>query len=712
VSLLSGCGVPDDEEDDKSKAAGTKSTTAESTDKKISTTGNPEEKTEQAASAAKTEPQSAAKKLESEKSEPATTKTGTPAKPEKMVAAVTPATTKSAVPATVEKKAAKTDADGNKVEELEPFDPPPLEKLNAEGKWIAQSVVDAFDLLRAKQAKEPPTATVAEALQLKNDSAEANNKILSALGRLPKSDDEVDWDATFNRHLPSDIRSSNPIMFSLAVDAEVNQLTAFSVFAFDWTFTPFAAKEHVVSWEVSADRLLDKVVLRDDLTWSDGHPITAHDVAFSFQLIMNPKVPVPAVRSGTDKLRWVHAYDDRTIVFFHKESLSTNVWNINFPIVPKHIYEKSVDEDPTLTDSDYHVKQENNPVCGGPYTISKRVRGQEIVLERRESYYMHNGKQVRPKPYFKTVRCNIIEDRNTALLALKKGDLDELMLMPDDWIAKTVDDDFYAKNTKATGLDWTEFHFIWNMRTPFFSDVRVRKAMSYAYNYEEMDKVFNHGLYQRSNGMFHPTSWMAPKPPPELYQQDLDKSVELLEQAGWTDSDGDGVLDKQIDGKKVRFEFTIICPSIPDRIKYSTLLKECLDKIGIVCNVKPMEFVSMTELVRKHEYQAAYGGWGTGTDPESTVNIFGTGEMRNYPGYSNAEVDELFKLGVKEFDRQKRAEIYGKIHRIIYEDQPYTWLYCRSSFYGFNKELRGYMFSPRDPYGYSPGLMSIWKPKK
>jgi peptide/nickel transport system substrate-binding protein len=609
----------------------------------------------------------------------------------------------------VEKKTAEAHAS---TRELEPFDPPPLEKLNAEAKWVAQPVHDCFDLLRAKLAKEKSLATVEEALQIKNDSADANAKILSALGRLPASDDEVDWDATFNRHLTSDIRSSNPLLFSLAVDGEIQMLTSFNLVAFDWNLELFGDGQHIVSWETSADRMVDKIVLRDDLTWSDGQTITAHDIAFTFQTLMNPKVPAIAVKSGPDKLRWVHAYDDHTVVFFHKEALAANAQNIVFPAIPKHIYEKSVAADPTLVNSEYHVKLEQTPVCGGPYKIASRVRGQEIILERREDYYMHGGKQVRPKPYLKTVRCNIIEDRNTALLAVKKGDLDEMMLMPGDWTSKTTGDDFYEKNTKATGPEWTTFQFTWNMRTPFFSDVRVRKAMSYCYNYEEMDTVFNFGLYHRSRGIFHPDSWMAPKPPPALYQQDFDKAAELLEEAGWTDTDGDGVLDKTIDGKKVRFEFTIYVPNITERIKYATLLKECLDKLGVVCNVKPMEFVAMTERVQKHEFEAAFGGWGTGSDPESVVNIFGTNELRNYAGYTNPEVDKLFILGSKEFDKKKRAEIYGKIHTMIYDEQPYTWLFTRSSFYAFNKNLRGYLFSPRDPFGYMPGLRSIWKPKK
>ncbi len=595
---------------------------------------------------------------------------------------------------------------------IEPFTPPKLSELDAKAKWEKQPVLDAFELLKAKKAKEKSLATVAEALKLQNTSPANNAKILNALGQLPTNDDEVDWDATFNRHVSMDIKSSNGILVSSAAEMEVTGLMGFSLFAFDWNFIPFAAAEHVVTWESSADHTIDKVVIRDDLTWSDGKPITAHDVAFSFRTIMNPKVPVPAVRSGTDKLRWVEAYDDHTVVFFHKEALATNLWNMMYPIIPKHIYEDSIKEDPTLIDSAHHIKQETSPVSGGVYNLVKRTRGQEIILERREDYYMHKGKQVRQKPYFKTIRFNIIEDRNTALLALKKGDLDEMILTPEDWKSKTIDADFYAKNTKGTDVEWTSFHFMWNMTSPFFSDARVRQAMSYAYDYDEMQNTLNLGLYERSNGIFHRTAWMYPKPAPAIYQQDLDKAEELLDEAGWEDSDGDGIRDKLIDGKRVKFEFTLLTSNIPDRMKYSTLLKECLGKIGVVCNVKPMEFVTLSEKLLQHEFQAAFGGWGTGADPDTSVNIWGKGEGRNYGNYLNPEIDKLYTQGRKEFDRAKRAIIYGKIHTILYKDQPYTWLYFRNGFYAFNKDLRGYMFSPRDPYGYSPGMGSIWKAKK
>ena len=182
-------------------------------------------------------------------------------------------------------------------------------------------------------------------------------------------DAEVDWDATINRHSAGEVKNTNPLMISSTTEFDVAGLTGFGMFGFGRNMQTAASSEASQSWQSSNDRLLDKVVLRDDLTWSDGKPITAHDVVFSFQTIMNPKVPVPAVRSGTDKLRWVEAYDDRTVVFFHKEALATNVENISFPIIPKHIYEKSVDEDPTLADSEYHVKLQQEPIVGGSYEI-------------------------------------------------------------------------------------------------------------------------------------------------------------------------------------------------------------------------------------------------------------------------------------------------------------------------------------------------------
>jgi len=595
---------------------------------------------------------------------------------------------------------------------LEPFDPPPLEELIAKHQWIDRPVVDSMARMRAHQAQlPPPKLTPAEALQLRNRSAEDNAKILDTLGRLaPASGEGVNFNAEITLVAQGDLKSTNPLLASSVVDFDYQGLTSFGLFGFDWNLEKYAVADSVVSWQTSKDRLVDKVVLRDDLTWSDGTPITAHDVAFTFQAIMTDQVIIPAVRQGTDQIKWVQAYDDQTVVYFHKEALATNDGNMNFAILPQHIYEKTIPKDPTMTRSQQHSRLEDHPVVGGAYTLAKRVRGQEFVLQRRDDYYRHAGKQVREKPYFKTVRFKVIEDRNTALLALKSGKLDSLMLIAEQWHGQTDGDDFYKYNTKASGLEWTSFHFCWNVKTPYFEDRRVRQAMSYAMDYKELLNTILYGVDQPCRGTFHPTSWMFPKNGPQPYHQDLDKAEQLLDAAGWTDSDGDGIRDKLIGGRRVPFEFALLVANYEDRVKIATLMKECLDSIGVVCNVKPTEFTVLMQLQRDHKFQAAFAGWGTGADPDTGTNIWVTGEGRNYGGYSNPRVDELFKQARHEFDRDKRAALYGEIHNLLWEDQPYTWLYNRNSFYGFSKKLRGYNFSPRGPFHYGPGFSSFYMP--
>jgi peptide/nickel transport system substrate-binding protein len=597
---------------------------------------------------------------------------------------------------------------------IEPFDPPSLDELDAAAKWKDRPVRSGLDSLRDEQAAGgAPPLSDEEALALRNDGPENNEKILETLGRLAAADGAgVDYEATWVRH-SLDLKSSNPVMRSSTTEFEYQATAGFNGLAlltYDQDLNFFAPQETLVSWQTSEDALQDKIVLRDDITWSDGKPITAHDIEFSFRVIMTSTVPIPAIRTGTDQLRWVEAYDDRTVVFFHKEPLATNTENLAMPVIPKHVYEHSIAEDPTMQRSDYHAKLENRPVVGGPYELVSRLRNQEFVVRRRENYYMYNGKQVRPKPYFREIRTKVIEDANTALVALKGGQIQEMMLRPEQWVNQTSDDDFYKRNTKVTDVEWSEFHYVWNIETPFFADQRVREAMSWAVDYEELLKVVCQGMYQQGLGPYHPTSWMFPSPAPQPYYQDLTKAEALLEAAGWTDTDGDGVRDKLIDGRRVPFEFTMLTFQVEIGVMAAALMKASLEPLGIVCHVKPTEFTVLVDRQQKRRFQAAFGGWGSGTDPDSSRNMYASNEARNYGSYSNKRVDELFELGLRELDPTQRAAIYGEIHKILWKDQPYTWLFYRNAFYAYNKRVRGYNFSPTGPYYFSPGILGIFKP--
>lgn len=597
---------------------------------------------------------------------------------------------------------------------IKPFTPPTLAELDTTVQWVDGPIVDAMERLREAKAKEPPLVTVPEALAMKNDSPEANKKIYSALSALaPPDGKDVDFDATMSRALIGDLSAMNPILSNTVSEAEISGLIGFNLFGFDWNMIPFALKEYVKSWQVSKDGLYDKVVMRDDLTWSDGKPITAHDVAFSFKLIMTDAVPVPAVRSSVEELKWVEAYDDHTLVYFHKQPAPTNVWDLNFPVIPKHVYEKSVAEDPTLRTSDYHRNLELHPVTGGAYELERWARGQDIILKRRESYSMYQGKQVRAKPNFAKMRFRVMEDANTRLLALKSGDIEEGELETEQWQTQTSGEDYYRENTKVVGPEWLYMYIGWNLDTkkvPFFGDLRVRQAMAYAFNEKQMLKNLCYGLYDQCTGIFHPDAWMYPKGGVTAFHQNLDKAEELLDQAGWVDSDNDGVRDKDIDGKKVKFEFTILVSNKPDRIAICNLFRSNLESIGVHCNVRPLEAAVFQERIFKKNFEAEMSGWGSGADPYLEKNIFGTGEGRNFGSYSNPKVDELLAKAAQEFDHEKRAELYGQVHKIIYDDQPYLFLYNRSSLYGFSKKLRGYRFSPRGPFHYNPGIDSIWAP--
>jgi peptide/nickel transport system substrate-binding protein len=601
-----------------------------------------------------------------------------------------------------------------------PFDPPAtLAELDKKVEWEDQPVRASMKLFKQHWAEIKPIATVPEALKLKNDSTTNNEKILNALGRPPANEKDVNPNARMTRHWLGDINSPNPIMQNSIQEFDLVSLHSATLITFDWTLTPYADADVVTSWQSSKDRLCDKLVLRKDLTWSDGTRVTARDLAFSFRTIMNEKIPVPAVKQQTDQLRDVVAYDDSTVVIFHKQPLATNVWNMEFPIIPEHVYGplyaqlESIGWEKLLQQPEYQ-KFELTPPSSGPYKVVSRTHNQELVLKRREDWYMSDGKQVREKPYFEEIRFRVITDPNTALLSLMSGGLDEYEIHQEQWANQTSGADFYDKNTKGRGVEWTYFYFGWNNNSPsapFFKEQKVREAMSYAFDYKEMFDKLLFGLCEPCTGIFYPTAWMAPKTPLPAYHQDQEKAEKLLDEAGWTDSDGDGIRDKMVNGRRVPFQFTMIVRNDPERVRICELMKFNLEQIGVRCDIRPMEATALLDRLLKLEFEAEFGGWGSGSDPDTSENIWATKYIpnRNFLQYSNKEVDRLYEDGRKEFNRDKRGQIYGKICEIIYRDQPCTFLYWRNSFWGFDKQLRGYMFSPRNPFHYSPGFQSIWR---
>lgn len=580
-------------------------------------------------------------------------------------------------------------------------------------RWNPRPCVNLLEHLRRALAEEASPTSEEEALSVENTGEEANRRILQGLGRLPRADDEVDWDAVFNRFTGSEPKTLNPLFNSSRYDFWVEDLLFVSPLALDWEFRLFGNSDVVERWETSEDRLMDRVVYRRDLKWSDGAPLTARDVEFTFRVLTDPKIRSAARRSLVEGLRAVKAYGDYVAVYFHKEPRPTNDLNLAWPIVPRHALEKALEEDPTLESADFNRR----PVTCGPYRLAAWRPREELLLERNELWYRgEDGREVRPKPFFRQVRFRAYPETSSRFAAFLAGETDDTQLDSEQWVELAKGERFAARAVKVRCEEGALACIGWNAASkppnPFFGDRRVRLAMALSLDHEYLrDKVL-YGIYQPGKGVFPPGSWMAAEGL-EPRRRDAARAAALLEEAGWVDSDGDGIRDKALeDGRRVPFRFTLSIPDAGTGPKVARQLAADLETLGVKCEVQLMDYVAFQRALEERRVQAFIMGWGHSVDPDSSWNLWHSEAIergRNYTGYANPRVDELFEKGRLEFDPAKRAEIYREIDRRIYEDQPVTVLVYQPALWAFSKSVRGYRPSLKGFFGHSPGFQSLWK---
>jgi peptide/nickel transport system substrate-binding protein len=585
--------------------------------------------------------------------------------------------------------------------------PATLADLDRQVTWMQRPVRDALSQAQAATAAAP--GSVAEALALVNDSPEANAAIRAALFGPPPAGDRPSVDRV-TRHLLADVGSLDPLRAETAADFDVLALTGVDLFGFDRTLEPFANADTVTSWQTSADGLVDKVVLRDDLAWSDGRPITARDVAFSWRLIVGPDSAARAFRDGAARVRAVRAYDDRTVVMFRAEPLATAAWDIDFPIVPRHVDPRTRDSEPGPAADTEPEPRPVRLVTGGPYEVAARTPGRELVLRRRAGWSTVRGRKVREPARCAEIRFRVVDDPAATLEALESGALDEAALDPDRWIAATGAA-FTERATKVMAPAWRGLQIAWNLDSPLFADRRVRRAIGYAFDHARLRDELCHGLATAATGPFAPDSWIAGRSRTEAARLELDKAEALLDEAGWIDHDSDGVRDAEVEGRLVPFQFTVLCDRRPLQVATCTLLQECLRRVGVNCTVRSLDPQAARDLYRAGHFEACLVTWGSGFDPDSAASLWSSTGAMNACGYANADVDRLFAEGRRERDRGRRAEVYGRIHDILAEDQPCTWLVWQQDLRGVSRRIAADLFDLRGATHWSPGLSGIWKPE-
>ncbi|HEX9443307.1 MAG TPA: ABC transporter substrate-binding protein, partial [Candidatus Binatia bacterium] len=282
---------------------------------------------------------------------------------------------------------------------------------------------------------------------------------------------------------------------------------------------------------------------------------------------------------------------------------------------------------------------------------------------------------------------------DAALIQLKSGDLDTMDLNPIQAKRGTNSDRFKRQFEKYEYYSPAYSYIGWNNLSPIFRDKRVRQAMTYFTNRQQMVKTILFGLGQVVDG---PIYFFRPEYDKNLYSYPYDpkKALALLAEAGWKDTDGDGVLDKIIDGKKVPLRFEIKVNSGNDvRESVALALQDELKKHGIAASVRRLDWTIFLDDVKNHKFDAVILGWQMSVSEGDNYQVWHSSQAANggsnHIGYKNPRVDKILEDYRREFDPKKRAEMSKEFQRILNDEQPYTFLFARKSVSAVDRRFRG-----------------------
>jgi len=490
---------------------------------------------------------------------------------------------------------------------------------------------------------------------------------------------------TLVRRIESECKTLNWVMGTTVYENYVTLLLydPLVYFGENLEYVPVLAE----SYDVSEDHMVITLRLRDGIFWHDGKPITAHDVKFTIDKIQDPKVAALNKAGYFNKLDRLEVVDDRTVVFHWKEPYAPSVYALTqLTPIPKHIYDvPDFDKNPA----------NRKPVGSGPFKFDEWRMGQYISVSRNDNYHGE-------PPYLDRVIFRVIEDDAVALNALKAGELDEMRVSQIQWERQTNDDDFLETFNKYH-FYVPKYNYIgWNCRTEWFKDRRVRLAMTKLFDRESINAKIYSGYAKLISGPFYINSWAYDRSIKPHPFDPLD-AKRLLREAGWVDSNNDGVLDK--DGIKFEFEMLIHSGSMIAK-QFAELFQEQLRKAGVSMKIRQLEGATFFEKVDQGHFNACMLAWRLDLDPD-IYDTFHSSQVPpkglNHGFYSNARVDSLLEAGRTEFDQKKRAEIYHEAHRMMHFDQPYTFINSVPDKWPIHKRVKNIVISPNGPYDYYPG---------
>jgi len=431
------------------------------------------------------------------------------------------------------------------------------------------------------------------------------------------------------------------------------------------------------SWEIEDEGLTIVFHLKKNVTWHDGEPFTAEDVKFTYEKLIDPDVPTP-YSGDFEKVKSLEIIDPYTVKVTYAEIFSPGLSSWSMPIMPKHILKNE-----NLLDTPFS----RQPIGTGPYKFKRWKSGQRIDLMSNHDYFEH-------RPYINRYIYKIIPDISTMFLELKTRVIDSMGLSPLQYKKLTDTKQFRENYKKYKYPSFGYTYMAYNLNNNLFKDKKVRQAINYAIDkYEIIDGVLL-GLGEVCTGPFIPKSWAYNKEV-KPFPFNAKKAKELLKEAGWQDTNGDGWIDK--DGRN--FNFTILTNHGNDlRIKTAEIIQRRLKDVGIKVHIRVLEWaVFLNEFVNKKRFEAIILGWSLSRDPDSYDIWHSTktepGEF-NFIGYSNQTVDRLLEDGRRTFNTEERKKVYHEIQKILYDEQPYLFLYVPDALIAISNRFKGVKPAP------------------
>lgn len=432
------------------------------------------------------------------------------------------------------------------------------------------------------------------------------------------------------------------------------------------------------SWTVSDDGLAITFQLRHNVVFSDGQPLTADDVAFTYAFIMNPAIQAPRERAYYDKLASVTAKGKYEVKFQFKEPYFNSLSLAgSMAIMPKHFYQ------PYLKTPEKFNQSKGLLLGSGPYRLSDPkgwTPDQGLVeLERNPRYWGP------VQPSFNRLLWKIVENDSARLTTFRNGDIDVYGARPREYKNLLDDPKLRARArhfeylSPTAGYSYIAWNETRNGKPTRFADRRVRLAMTYLTDRKRIIDDIYLGYGQPAVSPFDPRSAQHdPALKPRAFN--LAKAKQLLREAGYEDRNHDGVLE---DAKGRPFEFNLVYFQGSDDTKRMVLLlKDLYARAGILMHPKPTEWSVMLSTLDKRDFDAITLGWTSGVETD-IYQIFHSSQTArgadNYIDYKNPQLDKLIDHARSTVDEAKRMPLWQKCEQILYHDQPYTFLMRRKS---------------------------------